>query len=48
MRSDQGLEDLARMFNPILPGWSNYSSRYYQSARYPILKCLERRLVMGR
>lgn len=44
-RSDKSLEDLARMFNPIIQGWINYFSRYYKSALYPILKCLEQRLV---
>ncbi|MGB5275760.1 MAG: group II intron reverse transcriptase/maturase [Gammaproteobacteria bacterium] len=46
LRSDKTLEDLARMFNPIVRGWINYYSRYYKSALYPTLKCLERRLVM--
>jgi len=45
-RSDKSLEDLARMFNPIIQGWINYFSRYYKSALYPVLKCLERRLVI--
>jgi RNA-directed DNA polymerase len=46
LRSDKKLEDLARMFNPIIQGWINYYSRYYKSALYPTLKSLERRLVM--
>ncbi|MBA3005920.1 MAG: group II intron reverse transcriptase/maturase, partial [Desulfocapsa sp.] len=46
LRSDKQLEDLARMFNPIILGWINYYGRYYKSALYPTLKCLERRLVM--
>jgi group II intron reverse transcriptase/maturase len=46
LRSDKRLEDLAHMFNPIVQGWINYYSRYYKSALYPTLKCLERRLVM--
>ena len=45
-RSDLQLEDLARMFNPIIQGWINYYRRYYPSALYPTLKCLERRLAM--
>ena len=45
-RSDKSLEDLARMFNPIIQGWINYYSRDYKSALYPILKCLEQRLVI--
>lgn len=46
LRSDKRLEDLARMFNPNIRGWINYYGRYYKSALYPTLKCLERRLVM--
>lgn len=46
LRSDKRLEDLARMFNPVVQGWINYYGRYYKSALLPTLKCLERRLVM--
>ena len=46
VRSDKTLEDLARMFNPIIRGWINYYSRYYKSALYPTLICFDRRLVM--
>ena len=46
LRSDKQLEDLARMFNPVIRGWLNYYGRYYKSALYPTLKCLERRLVL--
>lgn len=45
LRSDKQLEDLARMFNPVIRGWINYYGRYYKSALFPTLKCLERRLV---
>lgn len=45
LRSDKRLEDLARMFNPVISGWINYYGRYYKSALFPTLKCLERRLV---
>lgn len=45
LRSDKSLEDLSRMFNPIIQGWINYYGRYYKSALYPTLRCLERRLV---
>lgn len=44
-RSDKSLEDLARMFNPVIQGWINYYGRYYKSAMYPSLKHLERRLA---
>jgi len=44
-RSDKSLEDLARMFNPIIQGWINYYRRYYKSALYPTLRGLDRRLI---
>lgn len=46
LRSDKQLEDLAIMFNPIIKGWINYYGRYYKSALYPTLQCLERRLIL--
>ena len=45
LRSDKSLEDLSRMFNPIIQGWINYYGRYYKSALYPTLLQLDRRLV---
>jgi group II intron reverse transcriptase/maturase len=46
IRSDKELEDLAYMFNTTIQGWINYYGRYYKSALYPTLRCLNRRLVM--
>ncbi|TKB09086.1 group II intron reverse transcriptase/maturase [Desulforhopalus sp. IMCC35007] len=46
LRSDKDLEDLAYMFNSTIRGWINYYGRYYKSALYPTLRCLDRRLVM--
>lgn len=40
-RSDKALEDLARMFNPIIRGWINYFRHYYKSAMYPTLRHLD-------
>ena len=31
-RSDKAIEDLSRMFNPIIRGWLQYYGRYYRSA----------------
>ncbi len=36
LRSDKAIEDLARMFNPIIRGWLQYYGRYYRSALYPV------------
>jgi group II intron reverse transcriptase/maturase len=44
LRSDKSLDDLARMFNPILQGWINYYGRFYKSALYPTFRHLDRTL----
>lgn len=44
-RSDKTLEDLSRMFNPIIRGWINYYGCYYKSALYPTLTHLNRWLA---
>jgi RNA-directed DNA polymerase len=45
MRSDKALDDLPRMFNPVLHGWVNYYGISYKSALYPILRQLDRALT---
>jgi RNA-directed DNA polymerase len=40
LRSDKSLDDLARMFNPIIQGWINYYGRFYKSWLYPPLRAL--------
>src|SRR5215831_281888 len=45
IRVDKWIDDLARMFNPIIRGWINYYGRYYKSALYPTLRHLDRRLA---
>jgi hypothetical protein len=32
-RSDKAIEDLSRMFNPMIRGWVQYYGRYYRSAK---------------
>ena len=43
-RSDKSLDDLARMFNPMVQGWINYYGRFYKSELYPVLRQLNRDL----
>jgi len=45
LRSDKAIEDLSRMFNPILRGWLQYYGRYYRSALYPPMRQLDRSLA---
>jgi len=46
-RSDKAIEDLSRMFNPIIRGWLQYyGRRYYRSALYPTTRELDRDLVL--
>ena len=44
-RSDKSLEDLARMFNPVVQGWINYFARFYKSALYPTLRHVDQVLA---
>jgi group II intron reverse transcriptase/maturase len=44
-RVDRWIDDLARMFNPVIRGWLNYYGRYYKSALYPTLRYLNRCLA---
>src|SRR5213592_5064603 len=44
-RSDKAIEDLSRMFNPIIRGWLQYYGRYYRSALYPPMRQLDRALA---
>lgn len=46
MRSDETLEELARMYNQRIRGWVNYFSAFYKSALYPTLRQLDRKLVL--
>ena len=41
-RSDKSIEDLSRLFNPILRGWLRYYGRYYRSAVYLSVLQLDR------
>jgi len=45
-RSDKAIEDLSRMFNPIIRGWIQYYGRYYRSALYPTTRALDRDLAL--
>lgn len=45
LKPDKSLEDLSRMFNPVLRGWINYYGGFYKSALYPTLRHMNRALV---
>jgi len=45
-RSDKAIDDLSRMFNPIIRGWIQYYGRYYRSALYPTMRELNRDLAL--
>lgn len=45
-RSDKAIEDLSRMFNPIIRGWLQYYGRYYRTALLPTWRGLDRDLAL--
>lgn len=45
LKVDKALEDLSRMFNPIIRGWIQYYGRFYKSELYGVLRHINRALV---
>ena len=45
LRSDKSLEDLSKMFSPVVRGWINYYGNFYKSALYPTLRHLNKTMV---
>lgn len=45
LKPDKSIEDLSRMFNPIIRGWIGYYGRLYRSRLYRVLRHLNRALV---
>jgi RNA-directed DNA polymerase len=45
LKCDKELDDLSKMFNPVLRGWMNYYGRFYPSALAPVWKHLNGFLV---
>lgn len=46
LRSDKTIEDLSRMFNPVIRGWTNYYGSFYKSALYPTFRHLDKKIVL--
>lgn len=44
-RSDKGLPDIARMFNPYIRGWIGYYSHFYKSALYQTLRRIDAHIL---
>jgi RNA-directed DNA polymerase len=45
LKPAKALEDLSRMFNPVLRGWIHSYGRFDKSALYPTLRHMHRALV---
>jgi len=45
LKPDKTLEDLSRMFNPVVRGWVNYYGRFYKSELYSVLRHMNRALI---
>ena len=44
-RTDLSLQDISRLYNPVLRGWMAYYGRFYPSAMYPIFRHFNKTLV---
>ena len=45
LKNDKEIDDLAKMFNPVLQGWANYYSRYYPSVLRSVWRSLNAHLM---
>jgi RNA-directed DNA polymerase len=45
LKSDVGIDDLSRMFNPVVRGWINYYGCFYKSQLYSVLRHINRALM---
>jgi RNA-directed DNA polymerase len=45
LKPDKTLEDLSRMFNPVIRGWLNYYGRFYKSELYSVFVHINQALV---
>ena len=45
LKPDKSIEDISRMFNPVVQGWINYYCRFYKSEMYSVLRHMNRALV---
>lgn len=45
LKPDKALEDLSKMFNPVMRGWINYYGRFYKSELYSVLKYMNQALI---
>jgi len=45
LKSDKSLEDLSRMFGPVINGWMRYYCRFYESAFNPTARHINRCIV---
>ena len=45
-KSNKSIEDISRMFNPIIRGWINYFSRFYKTELYRVLRFLNVKLIL--
>ena len=45
LKPDKSIEDISKMFNPVIQGWINYYCRFYKSEMYSVLRHVNRALV---
>jgi len=46
LKPDKEIEDLSRMFNPVIRGWINYYGRFYKSELYLVLVHMDKALTI--
>jgi RNA-directed DNA polymerase len=45
LKPDKNINDLSKMFNPVIRGWVNYYGCFYKSGLYPVMRHINMALV---
>ena len=45
LKPDKSIEDLSRMFNPVIQGWINYYGKFYKTELYAVLRYFNAKLI---
>jgi RNA-directed DNA polymerase len=45
LKPDKNINDLSKMFNPVIRGWVNYYGCFYKSGLYPVMRHINTALV---
>lgn len=46
LKAEKDIDDLSKIFNPVIQGWINYYGKFYKSEMYSVLRHINKALIM--